>query len=95
MDDVKLADFDVGETYEVEAGGEAVPLRLEQAEALPRSMRESGDAFRLHFRGPDAPIFPQGVYRMSRGEQAWELFIVPLGPEKDGRGGAGYEVIFN
>ena len=95
MDDVKRDDFVVGETYAVEAGGDVVPLKLEESRALPRSMRESGEAFELHFRGPDSPIFPQGIYRITRGEEAWELFIVPLGPAKDGQGGASYEVIFN
>ena len=91
--DAKIDDFPVGETYEVEAHGHIFPLRLVSATALPGSVRQSG-AFALHFRGPATPIFSQGTYPMRLAEACWELFIVPLGPEKDGDG-AGYEVIFN
>lgn len=92
-ENAKIDDFPVGETYDVEAHGQTFPLRLERAHALPRSVREHG-SFQLHFRGPASPIFPQGIYPMRLGDACWELFIVPLGPEKDGNG-AGYEVIFN
>ena len=95
MDHVKRDDFVVGETYEVAVGGHVVPLKLEESQALPRSLRETGEAFELQFRGPDAPIFPQGIYRMTGGGETWDLFIVPLGPYKDGQGGTHYEVIFN
>lgn len=91
--EARIEHFPVGETYEVEAHGHIFPLTLESAVELPRSVRENG-AFQLHFRGPANPIFPQGIYPMRLGETCWELFIVPLGPEKDGNG-AGYEVIFN
>ena len=91
--DAKIDDFPVGETYQVEAHGHVFALRLETVTPLPRSVREHG-SFQLHFRGPRDPIFPQGVYPLTLGETQWELFIVPLGPEKDGDG-AGYEVIFN
>ena len=95
MDDVKRDDFVVGETYEIEAGGQVFPLKLDESRALPHSLRETGEGFELNFRGPASPILPQGIYRLTRGEQAWELFIVPLGPPKDDPGVVAYEVIFN
>ena len=95
MEDVKREDFVVGEIYEIEAGGHVFPLKLEESRALPHSLRATGEGFELTFRGPASPILPQGIYRLTRADDAWELFIVPLGPPKDGQGGTSYEVIFN
>jgi hypothetical protein len=91
--DLSLADFEgfVGEPHEIVFADATVPVALERAEALPRSMREAG-AFRLEWRGPGDPILPQAIYRFRRGEQLFDMFIVPVG--RDERGTL-YEAIFN
>jgi hypothetical protein len=91
--DLSLADFEgfVGEKYEIVFTDGALPFVLEQAQGLPRSMREAG-AFRLEWRGPAEPILPQAIYRFERGEQQFDMFIVPVG--RDSRGTL-YEAIFN
>ena len=91
--DLSLADFEgfVGEPYEIVFADGTLPVVLEKAQGLPRSMREAG-AFRLEWRGPGEPILPQAIYRFRRGEAEFEMFIVPVG--RDQRG-ALYEAIFN
>ena len=88
-----LADFEgrVGESFDVEAeGAAAVPLRLEQATALPQSYREEG-AFRLEWSGPADPLLPQGIYAFQSGGEKFEMFIVPIARDS---GGSRYEAIF-
>jgi len=91
--DLSLADFEgcVGETYEIVFSDATLPVVLEKAEGLPRSMREAG-AFRLEWRGPVDPVILQAIYRFRRGDQEFDMFIVPVG--RDQRGTL-YEAIFN
>ncbi len=91
--ELSLADFEgfVGEPHEVVFADGTIPIVLEKAEGLPRSTREAG-AFRLEWRGPVEPILVQAIYRMRRGEQLFDMFIVPVG--RDERGML-YEAIFN
>jgi hypothetical protein len=91
--ELSLADFEgfVGEPHEIVFADGTLPVVLEKAQALPRSMREAG-AFRLEWRGPSDPILAQAIYRFRRGEQLFDMFIVPVG--RDERG-ALYEAIFN
>ena len=91
--DLSLADFEgcVGERYEIVFTDGILPVVLEKAEGLPRSMREAG-AFRLEWRGPADPMIVQAIYRFRRGEQEFDMFIVPVG--RDERGTL-YEAIFN
>jgi len=91
--DLSLADFEgyVGEEHEIVFTDATIPVVLETAQALPRSMREAG-AFRLEWRGPAEPILAQAIYRFRRGEQLFDMFIVPVG--RDARGTL-YEAIFN
>jgi hypothetical protein len=91
--DLSLADFEafVGEPHEIVFSDGTLPVVLEKAQPLPRSMREAG-AFRLEWRGPAEPTLPQAIYRFRRGEQLFDIFIVPVG--RDGQG-ALYEAIFN
>ena len=91
--ELSLAQFEgfVGEPHEIVFADGTVPVVLETAEGLPKSMREGG-AFRLEWRGPGEPILPQSIYRFRRGEELFDMFIVPVG--RDSRG-ALYEAIFN
>lgn len=91
--ELSLADFEgfVGEPHEIVFTDGTIPVTLEKAEGLPRSMREAG-AFRLEWRGPAEPVIPQAVYRFRRGEQLFDMFIVPVGRDSSG---TLYEAIFN
>lgn len=90
-DGVKMDDFEVGAIYEVEAGEATVPLVLKAATALPQSVRPGG-SFVLDFRGPAGAAFGQGVYRVRKGEESREMFLVPHAPEQDG---AVYHATYN
>lgn len=90
-DAVKLDDFEAGAVYEVEVGEAAVPLTLKTATALPQSIRPGG-SFVLEFRGPVDRMFGQGVYRVRKGGEIWEMFLVPHQPEEDG---AVYQATYN
>jgi Domain of unknown function (DUF6916) len=91
--DLTLDDFadTVGSSYELVFADTTLPIVLETAQALPRSVREAG-AFRLEWRGPAEPILAQNIYRFRRGERTFDMFMVPV--ERDGRGTL-YEAIFN
>jgi hypothetical protein len=91
--ELSLADFEgfVGERHEIVFADGTIPIVLEKAEGLPRTMREAG-AFRLEWRGPAEPILGQATYRLRRGEQQFDMFIVPVG--RDERGTL-YEAVFN
>ncbi|HEX8308573.1 MAG TPA: hypothetical protein VF645_09175 [Allosphingosinicella sp.] len=91
--ELSLAQFEgfVGEPYEIVFEDGSIPVVLETAAVLPRSMRDAG-AFRLEWRGPGQPLLPQSIYRFRRGEQLFDMFIVPVGLDERG---ALYEAIFN
>ena len=91
--ELRLSDFEafVGEEYEIVFTDGTLPIVLEKAEGLPRSIREAG-AFRLEWRGPAEPIIVQATHHFRRGEQEFDMFIVPVG--RDARGTL-YEAIFN
>ena len=91
--DLSLKDFDgfVGEAYDIVFADGTIPVVLEKAQELPRSMRDAG-AFRLEWRGPNEPILAQAIYRFQRGEQLFDMFIVPVGRDPSG---TLYEAIFN
>ena len=90
MGELKLEDFAVGETHEVEHDGAVHRLDLIAAEPLPHSRREGG-GFRLEFRGPAAPILEQATYALACGGASREIFIVPIGRDEDG---TRYEAVF-
>jgi hypothetical protein len=79
-----------GTAYAVAVGEERIELTLERAEELPSAGR-AGGSFRLEFLGPCDPVLPQGIYRMSHGEDEFEIFIVPIARNDDG---TRYEAIF-
>jgi hypothetical protein len=90
MRELSIDDFEahVGESYGLD--GSDISLILESASALPGSSRPGG-GFRLAFRGPREPLLPQGIYAMRRGDQAFDLFIVPIALTD---AGAEYEAVF-
>ena len=92
-DDYTADDFRgaVDGTFDIESDGETLGLVLERVQDLPPGVRESG-SFRLHFRGPREPVVPQGLYRFTRGADAYDIFIVPIAQNDKG---TAYEAIFN
>jgi hypothetical protein len=66
-----------GTAYDVTFGEAAVPLMLDEVELLPDAGREGG-SFRLIFSGPADPVLPQAIYPFRSGEEAVEIFIVPI-----------------
>ena len=79
-----------GSVYAVAVGQGEVELTLERAEEIASAGR-TGGSFRLEFRGPVDPVLPQAIYRLERGDETIEIFIVPIANDRDG---ARYEAIF-
>jgi hypothetical protein len=90
--DPGIEDFaaNVGERYEVAGPDGNLPLTLEEARPLGHSARPGG-AFALTFLGPADPVLPQAIYRLSRGDEADDIFIVPITQDAFG---TRYEAIF-
>lgn len=80
-----------GQSFELVLEGGSVPFTLAKVQALSPSGREAG-AFVLEWRGPADPVLPQSIYTFRQGDEAVEMFIVPLA--KDGEG-TRYEAVFN
>jgi hypothetical protein len=81
----------VGERFDASAGdGAGVPLELVEAteSGEPGGRGPEGQErlqFSLVFRGPTAPVLPQGTYPIGHAElEDLVLFLVPLGPDADG-----------
>lgn len=79
-----------GSGWTMEAGGGCWPVELVECSQLMDSGREGG-SFRLEFRGPVDPLLPQGTYRFRRDGEDCEIFVCPIGRDKDG---TLYEAIF-
>lgn len=93
LDWLTYAHFDgrEGERFDASVGGETVvPLVLEQATESELSGGPGPDGqqrhqFNLVFRGPAAPVHPQGSYRLAHADLGeLELFLVPLSQASDG-----------
>ncbi len=80
----------VGEQFEMEVNGEALPVELIEASPLRDSGRPGG-SFRLEFRGPADPAYQQGTFTFRRGEQAHDIFVTAIGRDQSG---TRYEAIF-
>jgi hypothetical protein len=85
----------VGDTFRVGDGSNVIEMELVDASG-GTSDRVSGAAgrvpFSVVFRGPLQPILPQRIYRFEHDSLgAFDLFIVPIGPEGDGMQ---YEAVF-
>jgi hypothetical protein len=79
-----------GSVYEVASGETRIDLTLDRAEQLPVVDR-AGSAFRLEFLGPVDPVLPQAIYPFRLGDDAFEMFIVPIARDQEG---TRYEAIF-
>jgi hypothetical protein len=78
-----------GTVYEVSVGGEQFELALERAQQLGAG--PTGRSFRLEFVGPVDPVLPQAIYPFRTGDDAFEIFIVPIDRKPSG---TRYEAIF-
>lgn len=90
MNDLKVSDFQVGDMFELDAGGAVHSLRVEEVEELPRAAREAG-AFRLLFSGPPQPVLPQATYTLRGSRRSDPIFIVPIAADQSA---VRYEAIF-
>ena len=90
MGDLKVSDFNVGDMFDVEAGGAVQTLRVEEVAELPRAVRDAG-AFRLIFVGPPQPVLEQAIYTLRGSRRTDDIFIVRVAAEGSG---VRYEAIF-
>jgi hypothetical protein len=79
-----------GTVFSIEDEEGRIELALDRVEELPSAGRAAG-SFRLEFLGPSDPVLPQAIYPLRRGEDLFEIFIVPVGREPSG---TRYEAIF-
>jgi hypothetical protein len=78
-------------TFDMQAAGGVVPLKLAKADPGGDSGREGG-AFSLIFVAPKGPWLPQAVYPVQHPTLGTlEIFLVPVGAAF---GGNGYQAIF-
>jgi hypothetical protein len=90
MEDLRISDFNVGDSFALDVGGAVHALQVEEVQALPGAAREAG-AFRLLFSGPPQPVLPQATYTFCGSRRSDEIFIVPIAAD---RAAARYEAIF-
>lgn len=93
MRELRLDEFTgrEGETFEIALGEERVAMVLTRVQPLRPSGRAAG-AFVLELRGPPAPVLPQATYSFRRGDDEFDMFIVPLAQDPEG---VRYESVFN
>jgi hypothetical protein len=72
-------------------GGTPLELTLGACEPSPH-VAPGGEAFSLRFHAPGPDHLPQQIFTLAQGEDAIELFLVPLGPEPEGMA---YEAVVN
>ncbi len=98
MPDFVLETFSqrIGETFRVDAGSEK-PYEIEIVEA--RGMPGQSDArepFSVLFSGTANFILEQRTYTLAHDElEPMDLFLVPLGPDRDRDGAMIYEAAFS
>lgn len=99
LDRLQLAVFEplVGRRVGISrAGEEELEVELVEARGLGGGEGAARQPFSLLYRGPAAPILEQGIYRLAHGELGeLELFLVPLGPDREGGDAILYEAVFN
>lgn len=83
----------LGETFRVGEGDDALDFELVEVNPGVGAPAGEGRAqFSIVFRGPPEPILPQRIYRFEKESLgAFELFIVPIGPDESGMQ---YEAVF-
>jgi hypothetical protein len=90
MEDLKVSDFAVGDTFELNADGATHTLTVAEVKELPQAARDAG-AFRLLFLGAPQPILPQATYTLRGPRRSDDIFIVPVGADQSN---VRYEAIF-
>jgi hypothetical protein len=93
--DITHQDFEsiLGETIELEAGESCFLAKVDSVELLRKNPDQERQPFSVELLADVADNHAQQVYSLSHpalGELS--LFVVPLGPEKDGML---YQVVFN
>src|SRR5262249_14892857 len=64
---------------------EGASLNLELIEVAEQNNSPQLEQFSVTFRGPLTPVCPQQIYKLEHERLGtMELFLVPLGPEKEG-----------
>lgn len=96
LDKLTIQNFQdhVNEEVKVLAGAQTYDFELVEASEMPTaSLGESSRGpFSVIFRGPQEPILPQAIYRVSHKKLGeLDLFLVPLGPDREG---VRYEAVF-
>jgi hypothetical protein len=86
-----VSDFEQGQSFSIEAGGQTIMLELSAVKPIANSPREGG-GFTLMFKGPREVALPQAIYRFTGKSGAHEIFIVPIAADAAGRL---YEAVFN
>ncbi|MER8567287.1 hypothetical protein NKH85_00370 [Mesorhizobium sp. M0924] len=86
-----ISDFEQGQSFSVEAGGQTLTLELSAVQPIANSPRDGG-GFMLLFTGPRDAALPQAIYRFNGKSGAHEIFIVPIAADAAGRL---YEAVFN
>ncbi|WP_292662315.1 hypothetical protein [Mesorhizobium sp.] len=86
-----MADFEQGQTFTIEAGGQQIPLELSAVKPIAASPRPGG-GFSLLFKGPRDIALPQATYLFTGESGSHEIFIVPVAADATGRL---YEAVFN
>lgn len=88
-----LTDFQQALHSQFQVETDAGPVVIELVKVENKGSSSQVEQFSLLLVGPEAPFLPQQIYRMQHGELGeLELFMVPIGREKDGYL---YEIIFN
>ena len=86
-----LADY-VGAEFDVLDDPSRV-LRLTLTNVVEHVKTEHQEVFSLFFHGPSDPFVPQGIHKLKHSALGeFELFLVPVGRDKDG---FEYEAAFN
>ncbi|MCH9646832.1 MAG: hypothetical protein K0U98_01260 [Deltaproteobacteria bacterium] len=98
LENVSKSDFDkyLSQNFRLEAGDESLDLHLSEVSALSEAARvpEGREPFSVIFLGPKNRHLDQQIYTVSHPQLGTlEVFLVPLGPDKD-NSGLRFEAVF-
>lgn len=81
----------VGHTFRVGEDMKGPDITLDRVEPIANGQREGG-SFSALFLGPQDFVLEQGFYQLSGATIAFNIFLVPVGPEGDQ---SLYEAVYN
>ncbi|MEA2447552.1 MAG: hypothetical protein QOK47_1189 [Actinomycetota bacterium] len=85
----------IGEVFSIAFTDASIQLELASVDDIPYSGGAERPApFSLTFLGPVEPVVLQATYEMTRGDERYVIFIVPIGPDPQTKR-MQYEAIFN